>query len=235
MNNVYLVTLNSAPYVTPFLPYVYGLLRVYAEADPVVAQAYTFKEPFFLPAQPTKIAEKLEQPAVLGLSCYIWNFRRHMKVARLTKARYPQTLVVAGGPQIPDRVEDFFEQHPYVDLLVHGEGERPFQALLRERLAEVPDWSRVPGVSFVRDGQVITTERERLELESLPRSPYLAGYLDHAIALCQALKLEYSAPWETNRGCPYSCTFCDWGSNTMSKIRQFEQERLLAEITFFGQ
>ena len=143
MNNVYLVTLNSAPYVTPFLPYVYGLLRVYAEADPLVAQAYTFKEPFFLLAQPAKIVEKLEQPAVLGLSCYIWNFRRHMKVARLTKARYPHTLVVAGGPQIPDRVEDFFEQHPYVDLLVHGEGERPFQALLRERLAEVPDWSRV--------------------------------------------------------------------------------------------
>ena len=27
---------------------------------------------------------------------------------------------------------------------------------------------------------------------------------------------------ETNRGCPYGCTFCDWGSATLSRIRKFD-------------
>ena len=35
---------------------------------------------------------------------------------------------------------------------------------------------------------------------------------------------------ETNRGCPYGCTFCDWGSATLSRIRSFSIERVFAEI-----
>ena len=62
------------------------------------------------------------------------------------------------------------------------------------RLAAEPDWSQVPGVSFVRNGQVITTARERLDLAPLARSPYLEGYLDHSIALCQALKIDSLHP-----------------------------------------
>ena len=40
--------------------------------------------------------------------------------------------------------------------------------------------------------------------------------------------------WETNRGCPFSCTFCDWGSAVASKVNKWELERLYAEIEWFG-
>ena len=36
--------------------------------------------------------------------------------------------------------------------------------------------------------------------------------------------------WETNRGCPFSCTFCDWGSATASKVYQFGMDGLHDEI-----
>jgi putative methyltransferase len=36
--------------------------------------------------------------------------------------------------------------------------------------------------------------------------------------------------WETTRGCPFECTFCDWGSYTHQKIRKFDDARLEAEI-----
>ena len=39
----------------------------------------------------------------------------------------------------------------------------------------------------------------------------------------------FNAVLETNRGCPYSCSFCDWGSNTTSKVRRFDIERVRAE------
>ena len=36
--------------------------------------------------------------------------------------------------------------------------------------------------------------------------------------------------FETNRGCPYSCSFCDWGMATNSKIKRFDNPMLLDEI-----
>jgi len=41
-------------------------------------------------------------------------------------------------------------------------------------------------------------------------------------------------PLETNRGCPYGCTFCDWGASTMAKIRPIAMERVLEEIDYAG-
>ena len=35
---------------------------------------------------------------------------------------------------------------------------------------------------------------------------------------------------ETNRGCPYQCTFCDWGGLTYSKVRKFNLEKIQAEL-----
>ena len=233
MKNIYFMELNGTPYYV-FLPYVYGVLRAAAEEDPEIASAYVFKEPCFVMWKPEQIVNKLEEPAVLGLSCYVWNFRKQMKIAKLCKARHPDTLVVAGGPHIPNRIDDFFLQHPYVDLLVHGEGELPFKRILRENLAAHPDFSGIPGVTWRRVGKAASVPRERLDLAKCVHSPYLKGFLNRSIALCRALKLDFYAPWETNRGCPYSCSFCDWGSNTMSKIRKFDDARLQQEIAFFG-
>ena len=44
----------------------------------------------------------------------------------------------------------------------------------------------------------------------------------------------FNVTWETNRGCPYSCSFCDWGSSTMSRIRAFDIERVRAEAEWIG-
>ena len=39
---------------------------------------------------------------------------------------------------------------------------------------------------------------------------------------------------ESNRGCPYGCTFCDWGSATLSRIRKFDMDRVKAELEWFS-
>ena len=44
----------------------------------------------------------------------------------------------------------------------------------------------------------------------------------------------WMAVFETNRGCPYACTFCDWGSLTYSKVRKFPEQRVLDEITWMS-
>jgi putative methyltransferase len=228
---VYLIGLNNVP----FLPLVAGQLRAYAEQDPLVAATFTFVDPVFLPAPPQQLANEIIDPDVLGLSCYVWNFRRQMKVAQLVKRRHPNVLVVAGGPHVPDSPGTFFAEFPWVDVLVHGEGEVAFQQLLRQRARPDPDYCRVPGVS-VRHG---TTAVPGCAPVRLPRdlalpSPYLLGHLDAAVHTCRQRGLRFYALWETNRGCPYSCAFCDWGSATMSALRTFDDDRLAEEIEWFG-
>src|SRR5262249_49477223 len=41
--------------------------------------------------------------------------------------------------------------------------------------------------------------------------------------------------WETNRGCPFSCTFCDWGSAVAAKVYTFDLERLQREIDWMAE
>ncbi|MGW0737766.1 B12-binding domain-containing radical SAM protein [Streptomyces sp. NPDC002851] len=228
---VYFIGLNAFP----FLPLVAGLLRTYAEQDQRIAAAYDFQEPAFLVAPVQEMADGIVEPDVLALSCYVWNFRRQMKVAKLVKERHPDVLVVAGGPHVPDRPGDFFTQHPYVDVIAHGEGEVAFREILVERLNDRPDYTAVPGVSVRRGTEAVAGRKAK----RLPRlidtpSPYLLGVMDGAVATCRERGLRFYALWETNRGCPYSCAFCDWGSATMSALRKFEDERLQDEIEWFA-
>jgi putative methyltransferase len=235
MKNVYVVALNEIP----FLPYIHGLLRTCVERDAALIPQYRFGEPVFLSENPHKIVERLIDPSVIGFSCYVWNFRRHMKLARLLKDRHPNTLTVAGGPHVPDLVGDFFELHPYIDVLIHGEGEWTFRELLaRYAPFDSPqrlDLADIAGVSFRTPNGVVTTPRrpQTGKTIDLP-SPYTAGYLDSSIELCQRSALRFYAPWETNRGCPFSCAFCDWGSSTMSRVRLFGEEQIAADISYFG-
>jgi hypothetical protein len=75
---------------------------------------------------------------------------------------------------------------------------------------------------------VRTAERLRaLDLSQFP-SPYLDGTFDSYGGAVVAAILE------TNRGCPYACTFCDWGSATQQKIKRFETERIRREIDWIG-
>jgi putative methyltransferase len=228
---VYFVGLNNVP----FLPLVAGLMRAYAEQDPELRSSFSFVDPIFLADAPEQIAEAVVEPDILALSCYVWNFRRQMKIARLVKARHPETLVVAGGPHVPDRPMGFFAEFPCVDLLVHGEGEIAFSEILRQRLRADPDYTSVPGVSM-RSGSAVVSGAPpaRLPRAIQTPSPYLLGHLDAAVHACRERGLRFYALWETNRGCPYSCAFCDWGSATMSSLRTFDDERLAAEIEWFG-
>ena len=74
---------------------------------------------------------------------------------------------------------------------------------------------------------VRTGDRERnATLDDLP-SPYLTGEFDH---LHPTVWDQAYVIFETNRGCPYGCTFCDWGSSTLSRIRKFTLDRVAQEM-----
>lgn len=232
MRRIYASNLNRAAY----LPLVWATLRAYAETVPEVRDGYRFEEPIFLPEHVGRATE-LEDPAVFLASCYVWNTNKNLRMCRQVKERHPGAMTVVGGPHVPDDVEPFLRAHPEVDVALHKEGEIPLARLLVAALDDEPDLSTVPSASWLdADGGF----HHQPAGEQLPRhidvpSPWLQGHLDRSIEVARAAGYAPMALWETNRGCPYSCTFCDWGSSTMSKIRTFPEERLHAEIELFAE
>ncbi len=174
----------------------------------------------------------MEEPAVVGFSCYLWNWEYNKELAKAVRIAFPCCLVVFGGTQVPNASENFFVEHPYVDILVHNEGEFSFAAILLEFLSTQPDYSKVSGLSIrVEENQTLRTAPAiRIkDLSKLP-SPYLSGVFDFLLGKGFLLNVSQ----ETTRGCPYSCAFCDWGGNTYSKLFKFDEGRVLEEFEWFG-
>jgi radical SAM superfamily enzyme YgiQ (UPF0313 family) len=231
-NNVYLAQVNNTYGNNVYLPYSVGLLQAYCQTIKEINDSFSFKDFIYLRDDPDTVTRRLDHPKIFGISCYIWNWEWSKALARSIKGYHPGCLVVLGGPQVPVRSADFFCQHPYVDLLVHYEGEVTFSEILLEYLIESPDYTRVKGISVRVDENRCyqTPNREKLtNLEELP-SPYLAGTLDNLLTA----PYSFQASQETHRGCPYSCTFCDWGSAVFTKVRPFSSERLEREFEWFG-
>src|SRR5262249_15126352 len=135
--------------------------------------------------------------------------------------------------QVPDDPAGFLATHPWVDAVVHNEGEHTFLRLL-ERLPG-RDWREIDGVSWRTSAREVgrPPNPPRLrDLSALP-SPYLMGTFDRLLAEHPAHS--WIALWETNRGCPFACTFCDWGSATAAKVIPFvagEPVHLAIEFVF---
>lgn len=180
---------------------------------------------------------KNDGPAILLCSNYVWMFQQNLETAAAGRNLNEELLILHGGPSTPKYEADaarFLDEHDRVaDILVRGEGEQTLCELLdlfaaAGGLRPEPDrLAEVAGITFTDGDEVIrTAERSRLaDLDALP-SPYLTGEFDgiHPDAWKYCLSIE------TNRGCPYSCTFCDWGSATMSRIRKFDVDRVVAEF-----
>jgi radical SAM superfamily enzyme YgiQ (UPF0313 family) len=230
VRNVYLCQFNFRYGNNVFIPYSVGVLWAYARTAADLADSYRNAGFVFLRDDPDRIAETIRDPDVVAFSTYVWNWSMSVEVARRVKSRHPNSLIVFGGPQVPDRMDGFFEKYPFVDVAVHGEGEMTFVDILRARLHG--DDGEIAGASIRRASghSAPYLPRERIkDLDAIP-SPYLEGLFE------EIMQLPYSFQpiWETNRGCPYSCTFCDWGSLTVNKVKLFSMDRLHREIEWFG-
>lgn len=177
-------------------------------------------------------------PAVLLSSNYVWSIDTNLAAARRALELEPELVIIHGGPSTPKYEADaerFLADHADVArILVHGEGEETLCHLLDALASTVPDLDdqalrSVEGITFrAGDGAIVrTADRPRIaDLDTLP-SPYLTGEFDHLDAAAWGLQ-----PFniETNRGCPYGCTYCDWGSATLARVRRFDVDRVAAEF-----
>jgi putative methyltransferase len=232
MKRVLISEPNASIYLT-FLPYVWGILKTCSEREPELVGQICWLDPIYERASATESLARYDLASidVLGLSCYTWNFELQCEIAKHLKAANPDCVTVAGGPDPDIKDPDFFRKHDYFDVVVSKDGEETFNALLIAICQGKKDFFEIPGLYIPKgvNREVAFTGAPRLP-NDFSLSPYIAHSDYYLKILEQDPSRHYAAVWETTRGCPYSCAFCDWGSNTMSKIRQFDLERVQSEV-----
>ncbi len=202
-----------------------GVLRCHALGDPSVAAAVTIDYcDAFIEEAPEDVAARIatRHPRLVGFSCYVWNINATLAVARELKRLLPDARVLLGGPEAGGLAHLILESNPTVDFVATGEGEETFRLLLRSLFLADGELKAVPGLAFREHGRVVAhPEPSLIDLTCLP-SPYLGQHVP--IPHNPGAMLV-----ETSRGCPFACSYCQWG---LRKMRYFGLKRIEDDFKF---
>jgi radical SAM superfamily enzyme YgiQ (UPF0313 family) len=228
------LTYTTLSLATDAFPLNVGFIAAYAKQQfGAEVDIRIFK---YIPDLEQALAEK--PPHILGVSNYPWNFNLGLEFFQMAHATSPGTICVMGGPNIPLEDEPrkkFIRRHPEIDFYAYLEGEEAFANLVtraietgvdRERMKSAPidGFIHLAGGSEVMCGTILPRRRD---LDEIP-SPYLTGFMD------KFFDGILSPMMETNRGCPFSCTFCHEGNSLISKVNHFSLERVKAELDYIA-
>ena len=232
---------GSKSYSPNLMPYPIGCIKSYL----LEYSKHSSKLSVEIFKDPQKFIDAFfdKRPTAVGFGNYVWNLELSTDLAKEIKSLNPNTLIVFGGPNFPlenKQREEWLRKRPFVDIYVVGDGEKSFTEIIDTRY-ETHDINKVkqkeiPGCySLVNDKLHKTGEfSPRIEdLDKIP-SPYLKGYLDKFLEDSRLSPL-----LESNRGCPFTCTFCVDGTDSRSKIyhksvSRFEQELEYVAIRYKG-
>jgi len=215
-------------------PYSIATLVAWIKSIPDLANRFEFEKSFIFRNKLEEYVSLCCDSDILLCSCYTWNWEVTKKLAENVKKNNPNCLIIFGGPQVPKwygeyNDKSFFDEYNYVDIIVHGEGEQVIENIFRAFISG-SDFKDIAGIEM-RGYKGLPQPRFN-DIAELP-SPYLTNLVWDLVSPEKDIK--YIAAWESNRGCPFSCTFCDWGSATNGKVRKRDQNRLEDEIEWFGQ
>ena len=212
------------------IPAGIGMIAEYLEKEiksPIEIKLFKYPEDLI------KEIEKENFPDVFGASNYIWNRNLSSLFCKIIKKKSRLTKVVMGGPNFPTNDEEqkvFLKNEPWVDFYVIKEGEHSFfkliDYLIDPKMKKIQD---VPNLVYLEKGIFKKSEKvERIMDLTLIPSPYLSGRLN------KFLDGKLMPVIQTNRGCPFSCTFCTEGQTYWSKVKRKDEDLISSEIKWIS-
>jgi putative methyltransferase len=155
-----------------------------------------------------------------------------IELSEYIKSINPDCFVIAGGPEVPWKDHDIFDQFPVLDAVCYAEIEKVLPTFFY-------NWQNnldidIDGIVLKNNPTKTRPTVPKLECKNVVGKPY-THLKDELTVYADEIKQKggqhrIAIPFETNRGCPYGCTFCDWGSATLSKIKKFPREYIMEEI-----
>lgn len=178
-----------------------------------------------------------EKPDLFCSSHYIWNHSYLVdQLSRIKEHVAPEVVFVAGGPSIDVNIDpDFFSKYPFVDYAMYGAGEVAFADLVESKLNNKKliafNTSNIAWFDKIKQKTVIA---EFKYVPQLTSSPYTSNekLFSSMVKSEQDKGTSLIIPYDLTRGCPYSCTFCDWNSGLTNKTTR-RKGSYQAEIDLF--
>ncbi len=230
MKKIYFIQPNTMLGNSVYFPYAVGVLASYALQFEEINSVYELGGIIFKEDTTEEVLNSIENPFIVGFSNYFWNYEYNLEKARVIKEKYPSCHIVFGGHQI-SRASDFLEKYDFIDSLIFGEGEIPFKRMLL-KLAKGEELDNIPNIAYrKKDGTIKRGEDKAEGVEDYP-SPYITGIFDKLLNV--PADLEFNAQLETNRGCPYHCSFCDWCDYDIA-MRTFPLEKVKKDLQWISE
>ncbi len=233
MKNVYLVQVVDNYGPNKFLPLAISYHWLSAiEQFPNLLDQYILKDVLIEKVNIETFCNEIESPSIVIMSCYIWNWKYNCELAKKIKKLWPDCFIIVGGPQIDKKDFLLLKKHNYFDIAVLGENEDALGLILSN--IDTQNFNNIPGV--ITNGRIIPGIERTKNLNKLP-SPILSGFYDTIIDNYERKhnqKFLWQVTYETLRGCPYHCSFCDIGEDYWNKIHTFDIDRIFKEIEWIS-
>ena len=172
------------------------------------------------------------RPRIYGLSYAFLTQRNAHETINGIKQRFPEVLIVAGGPHptsVPDEVMEISD----ADLVCVGEGEQTLADIVNRVIRDDFDFSNIPGLLVRTPDGPLDTGKPRT-IEDLDALPYMAwDRIDFTKFVGQHYcKSKRQSCIVISRGCPYKCTFCSLPVWRVSKpwVRMRSAENIAGEV-----
>ncbi len=169
------------------------------------------------------------RPRFVGLTCVTMNFHEAMRVVRDVKDIAPDIATIMGGPHVTFCAEETLKEHPELDIIVLGEGERTIVDLAKAAEADAP-LDEVRGIALRSGARIILTPPSvgPLDLNSLPLPAR------HLLPLGRYKALNLAISMTTSRGCPHKCIFCVGRRMVGSRVRYRRPDLVVDEMEYLA-
>lgn len=226
---IYLIQVVDSYGPNKFLPLAIACQWLYAQLSNKVNSEWEVVDVLIEKKNIKEYVSTMVNPTAVAMSCYIWNWNYNYALASEIKKHWPECVIIIGGPQVSKTDFLLLKKFPNFDIGVLGENEMGFQKILEN--FDTKEFDSIPGIML--PGKITSTIGRTASLDVIP-SPILTGFYDKIIDKYPD-DVMWQVTFETMRGCPYHCSYCDIGEDYWNKITTFESDRIFKEIDWMSE
>ncbi len=165
---------------------------------------------------------------IIGISVWDSVLPKVAIATRILKERYPDRMVVLGGPAASCLSGALVRQFPWVDCAVQGDGETNFLNLLKWIDAPGKNPAELSNRVTIRHGDAVVSGRSKV-------APVNVGDI-----LIPDYRLIKQSPYTrleivSTRGCPFDCPFCSVNRTGGHTLKKRSLDDLFVEISYLLQ
>lgn len=163
------------------------------------------------------------EPGIVGITINTFQTKFSKQISKMVKEIDKNILVVVGGPHPSALKLKIFDDFPFVDIVVYGEGELTFLEII-----EGNSLKEIKGICY--DNKINEPRPRHKDLDYIPLPNLdLVGFDGKKFTGAEPVSAHPSMYIMASRGCPYQCTFCNksvWGNTAIFR----KPESIVREI-----